>query len=76
MKKGSGFSSKKVSDLKKKKSTKKVIQSTQNDSVFENQGIKQNLKSFYDKEAKKYAETRKKFRHEEKAILDEITPLF
>jgi hypothetical protein len=44
--------------------------------VFENQEIKKDLQSFYNKEAKKYAETRKKFWHEGKAILDEITPLF
>ena len=78
MKKESWFSSKKVSELKskKKKNTEKIIQASRNNDIFENQEIKENLKSFYDKEAKKYAETRKKFWHEEKAILDEITPLF
>jgi hypothetical protein len=47
-----------------------------NKDTFDNQEIKKNLQSFYDKEAKKYAETRKKFWHEEKVILNEITPLF
>ena len=78
MKKESWFSSKKVSELRnrRKKKSEKVIQPPKNNDVFENQEIKENLKSFYNKEAKKYAETRKKFWHEEKAILDEITPLF
>ena len=78
MKKESWFSSKKVSELKnrRKKRAEKVIQPPKNNAVFENQEIKENLKSFYDKEAKKYAETRKKFWHEEKAILDAITSLF
>ena len=76
MKKKSEFSSKKVSEVKRKKKTEKIIQSPKNNDIFENQRIKQDLQSFYDKEAKKYAETRKKFWHEEKAILDEITPLF
>lgn len=76
MKKKSEFSSKKVSEVKRKKKTEKIIQSPKNNDIFENQKIKQDLQSFYDKEAKKYAETRKKFWHEEKAILDEITPLF
>ena len=78
MKKESWFSSKKVSELKirSKKKSEKVIQPKKNNDVFENQEIKKDLQSFYNKEAKKYAETRKKFWHEEKAILDEITPLF
>jgi len=78
MKKESWFSSKKVSDLKvkRKKTTKKVVQSKKDNNVFGNQEIKKDLKLFYNKEAKKYAETRKKFWHEEKTILDEITPLF
>lgn len=78
MKKKSEFSSKKVSELKikSKKKSEKVIQPKKNNDVFENQEIKKDLQSFYNKEAKKYAETRKKFWHEEKAILDEITPLF
>jgi len=78
MKKESWFSSKKVSELKikNKKKSEKVIQPKKNNDVFENQEIKKDLQSFYNKEAKKYAETRKKFWHEEKAILDEITPLF
>ena len=46
------------------------------DELFGNQKIKQDLESFYNSEAKKYAETRKKFWHEEKAILEAITPLF
>ena len=78
MKKESWFSSKKVSELKNKSKKKsgELIQPPKNNDVFENQEIKDNLKSFYDKEDKKYAETRKKFWHEEKAILDIITPLF
>lgn len=76
MKKKSEFSSKKVSEVKRKKKTEKIIQSPKNNDIFENQKIKQDLQSFYDKEAKKYAETRKKFWHEENAILDEITPIF
>ena len=77
MKKKSEFSSKKVSELKmeNKKKSEKVVQSKKNE-FFGNQGIKQDLQSFYNTEAKKYAETRKKFWHEEKAILNEITPLF
>ena len=75
MKKKSWFSSKKVPKPRKNKKVEKTIQPENND-IFDNQEIKQNLKSFYDKEAKKYAETRKKFWHEEKAILDTITPLF
>ena len=76
MKKQSWFSSKKVSDIKKKNNSKEVVKAQKEDIIFENQGIKQDLKSFYNTEAKKYAETRKKFWHEEKAILDTITPLF
>ena len=78
MKKKSEFSSKKVSELKikNKKKSEKVIQSKKNNDFFGNQGIKQDLQSFYNTEAKKYAETRKKFWHEEKAILDAISPLF
>lgn len=78
MKKKSEFSSKKVSELKikNKKKSEKVIQPKKNNDFFENQEIKQDLKSFYNSEAKKYAETRKKFWHEEKVILDAITPLF
>jgi tRNA G46 methylase TrmB len=78
MKKKSEFSSKKVSELKvkNKKKSEKVIQLKKNSDFFDNQEIKQDLQSFYNTEAKKYAETRKKFWHEEKAILDAITPLF
>ena len=78
MKKKSEFSSKKVSELKikNKKKSEKVVQSKKNNDIFENQEIKQDLQSFYNIEAKKYAETRKKFWHEEKAILEAITPLF
>ena len=54
----------------------KARESKKNKDFFENQEIKQDLQSFYDSEAKKYAETRKKFWHEEKTILDAITPLF
>lgn len=53
-----------------------ISESKKNNNIFENQEIKEDLQSFYDKEAKKYAETRKKFWHEEKAILDVISPLF
>ncbi len=78
MKKESWFSSKKVSELKikNKKNSEKVIQPKKNNDFFGNQEIKQDLQSFYNTEAKKYAETRKKFWHEEKAILDAITPFF
>ena len=78
MKKKSEFSSKKVSELKvkNKKKSEKVVQSKKNNDFFGNQEIKQDLQSFYNSEAKKYAETRRKFWHEEKAILDAITPLF
>ena len=78
MKKKSEFSSKKVSELKikNKKKSEKIIQPKKNNDFFGNQEIKQDLQSFYNTEAKKYAETRKKFWHEEKAILDAITPLF
>ena len=78
LKKKSEFSSKKVSELKvkNKKKSEKVIQPKKNNDFFGNQEIKQDLQSFYNSEAKKYAETRKKFWHEEKAILDAITPLF
>ena len=78
MKKRSEFSSKKVSELKikNKKKSEKVVQPKKNNDFFGNQEIKHDLQAFYDTEAKKYAETRKKFWHEEKAILDAITPLF
>ena len=78
MKKKSEFSSKKVSEFETKKREKsvKIPEPKKNNDFFENQEIKQDLKSFYNSEAKKYAETRKKFWHEEKAILDAITPLF
>ena len=77
MKKQSWFSSKKVTDIKiKRKESTKVSGPMDNKDTFDNQEIKKNLQSFYDKEAKKYAETRKKFWHEEKVILNEITPLF
>ena len=78
MKKKSEFSSKKVSELKIKNREKseKVVQAKKNNDFFGNQEIKQDLQSFYNTEAKKYAETRKKFWHEEKAILDAISPLF
>jgi len=78
MKKKSEFSSKKVDEMKskKRKQSVKISESKKNNDFFENQEIKQDLESFYNSEAKKYAETRKKFWHEEKAILDAITPLF
>ena len=76
MKKKSWFSSKKVSETKKVKKQVKARESKKNKDFFENQEIKQDLQSFYDSEAKKYAETRKKFWHEEKTILGAITPLF
>ena len=78
MKKKSEFSSKKVSEFetKKRKKSVKIREPKKNNDFFENQEIKQDLQSFYNSEAKKYAETRKKFWHEEKAILDAITPLF
>ena len=78
MKKKSKFSSKKVSELKikNKKKSEKVIQPKKSNDFFGNQEVKQDLQSFYNSEAKKYAETRKKFWHEEKALLDAITPLF
>ena len=76
MKKRTWFSSKKVSGLKTKKKNHIISESKKNKNIFENQEIKEDLQSFYDKEAKKYAETRKKFWHEEKAILGVITPLF
>ena len=78
MKKKSEFSSKKVSEFetKKRKKSVKIPEPKKNKDFFENQEIKQDLESFYNSEAKKYAETRKKFWHEEKAILEAITPLF
>lgn len=83
MKEGSSFSSKKISakkasktNIKEKTNAFEVKKQKFINSNFENQEIKENLQSFYDKEAKKYAETRKKFWHEENAILNEITPLF
>ncbi len=77
MKKKSWFSSKKMTEPKTKKSKKSVeISELKNNDFFENQEIKQDLQSFYNNEAKKYAETRKKFWHEENAILNTITPLF
>ena len=78
MKKKSEFSSKKVSEFetKKRKKSVKISEPKKNNDFFENQEIKQDLESFYNSEAKKYAETRKKFWHEEKAILEAITPLF
>ena len=78
MKKESWFSSKKVDELESKKGNKslKISEPRKNNGSFGNQEIKQDLQSFYNTEAKKYAETRKKFWHEEKAILDAITPIF
>lgn len=84
MRKKSTFSSKKIpSKIKKRKtpsrskiSWTKKIEPNENNSIFENQEIKKDLQSFYDKEAQKYAETRKKFWHEEKAILNKISPIF
>ena len=70
------FSSKKVSEHKKKARKDSINDLKQNNIFFGNQEIKQNLQIFYDNEAKKYAETRKKFWHEEKVILDVISPLF
>lgn len=78
MKKKSWFQSKKVSEPKvqRKKKANNISEIKENDDFFGNQKIKENLQSFYNNEAKKYAETRKKFRHEEKVILETITPLF
>ena len=84
MKEKSTFTSKKITSktIKRKTPTKsktsniKKNKSEKDNSIFANQEIKQDLQSFYNTEAKKYAETRKKFWHEEKAILDAITPLF
>ena len=84
MKGKSDFSSKKISakikknseTMKRSKLPNKKDKKNERSDFFENQEIKCDLQSFYDKEAKKYAETRKKFWHEEKAILDAITPLF
>jgi hypothetical protein len=78
MKKKSEFSSKKLSEFKVRKRKKAIdlAKPRENNDFFEDQRIKSDLRIFYNSEAKKYAETRKKFWHEEKAILDEITPLF
>lgn len=78
MKKKSWFSSKKVDELKSRRRKKSIniSEPKKNNEFFGNQEIKQDLQSFYNIEAKKYAETRKKFWHEEKAIIDAITPLF
>ena len=82
MREKSTFSSKKISTNIKKRSKTRTTSSTQKSQIkkteifFDNQEVKKDLQSFYDKEAKKYAETRKKFWHEEKIILDSITPLF
>ena len=84
MREKSAFSSKKISRTKntkkvttsKKTANKKEVKIKKADQVFSKQEVKEELKSFYDSEAKKYAETRKKFWHEEKIILDTITPLF
>ncbi len=84
MKEKSTFTSKKITSktIKRKTPTKsktsniKKNKSKKDNSIFANQEIKQDLQSFYNSEAKKYAETRKKFWHEGKAILDAITPLF
>ena len=78
MKKESWFSSKKVDELKSKKRKKspRIPEPKKNYNFLENQEIKQDLQSFYNSEAKKYAETRKKFWHEEEAILGAITPIF
>jgi SAM-dependent methyltransferase len=66
-----------VTESKAKKGKKSIkVPELNNNGFFENQEIKENLQSFYNSEAKKYAETRKKFWHEEKAILGAITPLF
>ena len=76
MKKKSTFSSKEITSKTKKNIPSRSKVSWVKNSIFENQEVKQDLQSFYDKEAKKYSETRKKFWHEEIAILDEISPLF
>ena len=83
MKQKTTFSSKKISTRKSIDSNSRMRKNAYETekqksitSIFGRQEIKENLQSFYDKEAKKYAETRKKFWHEEKAILNEITPLF
>lgn len=65
-----------MSGLKAKKKSPIISESKKSNNIFGKQEVKEDLQSFYDKEAKKYAETRKKFWHEEKAILDAITPLF
>ena len=76
-KKVSTFSTKKVWDKNHKTKDKNInLNKNRANNVFDNQEIKQDLQFFYNKEAKKYAETRKKFWNEEKAILNEITPLF
>ena len=84
MREKSTFSSKKITSkatrrktlTKSKASVIKKNKSEKSNSIFANQEIKENLQSFYDSEAKKYADTRKKFWHEEKAILEAITPIF
>ena len=79
MKNKTSFSTKKISAKKPIKPKTNVFETRKEkntNQIFENQRIKQNLQAFYDKEAKKYAETRKKFWHEENIILNEITPLF
>jgi len=77
MKRELWFSSKKISKFKGKKSKKFIVDNqNENNDIFENQEIKEDLKMFYDKEAKKYTETRKKFWHEEKIILESISSLF
>ena len=82
MREKSTFSSKKISTNIKKRSKARTTSSTKKSQIkksemfFDNQEVKKDLQSFYDKEAKKYAETRKEFWHEEKIILDSITPLF
>ena len=84
MREKSTFNSKKISRRRntkkfvtsKKTSNKEKIRTEKTYEFFSKQEVKQDLQSFYDNEAKKYAETRKKFWHEEKIILNEITPIF
>lgn len=81
MKKISGFSSSKISTKRTKATAKKPAPDTKKpiqkvESFFANQEIKSDLKSFYNTEAKKYSETRKKFWQEEEALLNTIMPIF
>jgi len=84
MKKESWFSSKQISatKIKKKASSKGISRIAKKptrkavEATFDNQEVKIDLRSFYNLEAKKYSETRKKFRNEEEAILNILNPIF